>query len=156
MKPAPRSLQYVCGPMPGEAYRQPPEDRSVPDAAHAEAMATLVDWLETRAGALWPGARTPDGGFDWTVLHAPPGTDGPDRLAGQYVRANIDPSERYVLSLPGTARHRLAADGSGFAHLVLAGDWTRTEWNVGCIEAAVQSGLNAGRAVRAAGRAGRR
>jgi uncharacterized protein with NAD-binding domain and iron-sulfur cluster len=54
-----------------------------------------------------------------------------------------------VLSLPGTARYRLAADGSGYDNLVLAGDWTRTDWNVGCIEAAVSSGINAAAAIEA-------
>ena len=52
-----------------------------------------------------------------------------------------------MLSLPGTARYRLAADGSGYENLVLAGDWTRTDWNVGCIEAAVSSGINAAAAI---------
>ena len=82
-------------------------------------------------------------------LHDPSGGSGPDRLDAQYLRANIDPSERYVLALPGTTRYRLAADGSGYDNLVLAGDWTRTDWNVGCIEAAVQSGINAAAAIEA-------
>ena len=65
----------------------------------------------------------------------------------QYLRANIDPSERYVLSLPGTVQYRMAADGSGYENLILAGDWTKTDWNVGCIEAAVTSGINAAAAI---------
>ena len=69
------------------------------------------------------------------------------RLTAQYLRANIDPSERYVLSLPGTVQYRMAADGSGYDNLILAGDWTKTDWNVGCIEAAVTSGINAAAAV---------
>jgi uncharacterized protein with NAD-binding domain and iron-sulfur cluster len=52
-----------------------------------------------------------------------------------------------VLSLPGTTRYRMAADGFGYENLVLAGDWTRTDWNVGCIEAAVSSGINAAAAI---------
>ncbi len=70
-------------------------------------------------------------------------THGETLTAAQYLRANIDPSERYVLSLPGTVQYRTSADGSGYDNLILAGDWTKTDWNVGCIEAAVTSGINA-------------
>ena len=41
----------------------------------------------------------------------------------------------------------MAADGSGYENLILAGDWTKTDWNVGCIEAAVTSGINAAAAL---------
>jgi len=44
----------------------------------------------------------------------------------------------------------MPAGGSGYANLVLTGDWTRTSWNVGCIEAAAESGVNAAAAVAAA------
>jgi uncharacterized protein with NAD-binding domain and iron-sulfur cluster len=145
--PRPRSLQYLCGPMTGDSYRRPPEDREAPAEALAQVRATLIGWLDDRGVALWPGARGPDGGFDWGLLHASAAIAGRDRLSSQYVRANIDPSERYVLSLPGTARYRPAADGSGYDNLVLTGDWTRTEWNVGCIESAVLSGINAARVI---------
>jgi uncharacterized protein with NAD-binding domain and iron-sulfur cluster len=66
----------------------------------------------------------------------------------QYWRANVDPSDRYVQSLPGTDHLRLRPDDSGFANMVLAGDWTDNGLNAGCIEAAVLSGLKAANAVR--------
>ena len=69
------------------------------------------------------------------------------RLDSQYWRANIDPSDRYVQSLPGTDRLRLRADGSGYDNLFLAGDWTDNGLNAGCIEGAVLSGLQAANAV---------
>ena len=68
-------------------------------------------------------------------------------LDAQYWRANVDPSDRYVQSLPGTDRYRLRPDESGFENLVLAGDWTDCGLNAGCIEAAVLSGLEAGNAL---------
>ena len=52
-----------------------------------------------------------------------------------------------MLSLPGTARYRLRADRSGFSNLTLAGDWTDTGLNLGCIESAVISGRQASRAI---------
>ncbi len=71
-----------------------------------------------------------------------------DDLDRQYVRANVAGSERYVQSLPGTSRHRLRPDNSGFDNLYLVGDWTRCGLDSGCVEAAVTSGLIAGRALR--------
>ena len=49
--------------------------------------------------------------------------------------------------VPGSDRHRLRSDESGFDNLVLAGDWTDNGLNAGCIEAATLSGLQAANAV---------
>ncbi len=59
-------------------------------------------------------------------------------------------SDRYVLTLPGTTQHRLAPGASGVENLALAGDWTSTPLDVGCMEAAVMSGLLAARALSGA------
>ncbi len=45
-------------------------------------------------------------------------------LATQHVSVNIDPSDRYVQSVPGSDKYRLRPDESGYDNLVLAGDWT--------------------------------
>jgi uncharacterized protein with NAD-binding domain and iron-sulfur cluster len=58
-------------------------------------------------------------------------------------------SDRYVQSTPGSLEYRLPADDSGFDNLFLAGDWVRTEYNIGTIEAAVLGGLAAARAASA-------
>ena len=81
------------------------------------------------------------------MLVDPEERQGEARFAAQYWRATVNPSERYVLSAPGTARYRLRAGDSGFENLVLAGDWTRTIVNAGCIEAATMSGMHASRAI---------
>ena len=70
----------------------------------------------------------------------------PARLVSWYYRANTDPSDRYVLSLPGSGRYRLRADGSGLQNLFLAGDWIDSGLNAGCIEAATLAGLQAANA----------
>jgi hypothetical protein len=72
---------------------------------------------------------------------------GANRFDGQFWRANVDPSDRYVLSLPGSGRHRLRPDRSGFDNLYLAGDWADSGLNAGCVEAATMSGLQAANAV---------
>ena len=96
--------------------------------------------------ALWPGARGADG-FRWELLRDDEGRRGPDRLRGQYVRANLDPSDRYVQAVPGTGRYRLAPGRTGFANLAIAGDWTACGFDAGCLEAATRSGVLAARAV---------
>ena len=50
-------------------------------------------------------------------------------------------------SVPGSTRHRLRADESGYSNLFLAGDWVYTAINAGCIEAAVMGGFVASRAI---------
>jgi uncharacterized protein with NAD-binding domain and iron-sulfur cluster len=142
----PRSLQYLCGPLPGDYAARPPEDRQVPEEASAQALGAMERWLTTLAPALWPKAVGADGGFDWSVLADPQDRQGRARMQAQYWRANVDPSERYVLSVPGTGRYRLANGDTDVRNLVVAGDWTRTDWNIGCIEAAVLSGLGAAKA----------
>jgi hypothetical protein len=124
-----------------------PTAREFPEHAREQARAAAVAWIERNLTYLWPGARNDDGGFDWSLLVDGMGREGRDRLDGQYVRANVNPGDLYVQSLPGSARHRLPAEGSGVDNLVLAGDWTRNGLNLGCIEAAVMSGLQAARAI---------
>ena len=73
-------------------------------------------------------------------------------LETQHVSVNIDPSDRYVLSVPGSDKYRLRPDESGYDNLVLAGDGTDCGINAGCIEAAVLSGLQAANALLGHGR----
>jgi uncharacterized protein with NAD-binding domain and iron-sulfur cluster len=66
---------------------------------------------------------------------------GEQRLEAQYFRANVEPTEHYVLSVTDSTRFRLRADQSGYSNLYLTGDWTKNLINAGCIEAAVTSGM---------------
>ena len=69
-------------------------------------------------------------------------------MTGQYFRANIEPTEHYVLSVTGSSKYRLAANESGYDNLVITGDWTKNPLNAGCIEAAVMSGMLSALAVQ--------
>jgi len=131
----PATLGYFCGSLRIE-------DPDVDPQALVTANATR--FLDDHAGHFWPGAAG-SAGFAWDQLVDASGSigDGPGRLSGQYVRANVEGSQRYVQSLPGSQRHRLRVDESGYDHLVLAGDWTNCGLNAGCIEAATMSGLEA-------------
>jgi hypothetical protein len=86
-------------------------------------------------------------GLRWELFCATGGEEGVDALATQYVRANVDPSDRYVQCVPGSDQFRLRSDESGFDNLFLAGDWTDNGLNAGCIEAATLSGLQAANAI---------
>lgn len=126
----PAALAYFCGVAPPEiaALREREAGR--------QALANqLHSWAEDSLPSLWPAAFTPVSRFDEGLVRA------------RYVRANLLDWERYVLSVPGTIRHRLAPDESGFANLYLAGDWTRNVINGGSVEAAVASGVAAAEAI---------
>ena len=98
---------------------------------------------------LWPGATDAAGRFDWNLLVARSG-QGPARLAEQYLRANVEPSERYVQSVPGSSRHRINPADTGFSNLYAVGDWTACVINAGCVEGAVISGMLAANAIHTA------
>ncbi|MGH6690175.1 MAG: FAD-dependent oxidoreductase, partial [Gammaproteobacteria bacterium] len=145
---APRSIQYLCGPLPGNYMASPEDEGTVIAKAQEAVRSTAKRWFECHAGALWPNAVRPGtSALDWQLLHDPNGRRGADRLDAQYLRANIDPSDRYVLSVAGSTRYRLRPGGSGCRNLFLAGDWTRTSFNAGCIEAAAMSGVDAAQAL---------
>ena len=136
----------------GRVILRDPARLGDPDRGSTRTMlvrANAVRFLESRSAMLWPGAADGRGGFRWDLLCADgagSGT-GPDRFDSQYWRANIDPSDRYVQALPGTAPYRMRADGSGFDNLFLAGDWIDNGLNAGCIESAVLGGLQAANAI---------
>ncbi|MFC3227993.1 NAD(P)-binding protein [Marinibaculum pumilum] len=138
--PEPKSVAYYCAVMDETA---PNNEALAADAVKTDAIGWMKGWLHN----LWPEmGRGAD--FRWDLLHASADLKGADRFDAQYWRANIDPTERYVLSLPGTLRHRMEPGGSGFENLFLAGDWTRVpEINAGCVEVAAMSGLGAASAL---------
>jgi uncharacterized protein with NAD-binding domain and iron-sulfur cluster len=142
------SIAYFCNVMPTPPQRPSRDDRSLPVEKEREAKENALAFLEEAMAPLWPGGvhRYPTA-FRWKLLADDRGRSGPERFDSQYWRANTNPSDRYVQSLPGTARYRLGADESGFENLVFAGDWTQCGLNSGCVEAAVMSGLLAAAAV---------
>jgi uncharacterized protein with NAD-binding domain and iron-sulfur cluster len=144
----PRSIGYFCHVQPTPVV-PPPSDATYPTREHALLRADVIEFLRRDVRTLWPHAATSDD-FRWELLWSDRGGMADEtRIDEQYLRANIDPSDRYVLSLPGTGRYRLRADESGYDNLALAGDWIDSGLNAGCIEAAVVSGMQAANAVLA-------
>jgi uncharacterized protein with NAD-binding domain and iron-sulfur cluster len=145
----PKSLMYMCGTLEDAPVIPPFSDTTFPAKEAARVREASVSWLGSNVGPIWPlGTLRGSPELDWRLLVTPYGDPpGEKRFGQQYWRANIDPSERYVLSLPGTARYRLRADQSGYENLYLAGDWLKTGINAGSVEAAVMGGLQASQAI---------
>jgi len=146
----PKALWYFSGLM--SDYDPPPPftDTDYPRRQHERVKYQCIQYLQASMGPLLPLATSnkvsPPGdpiGMDFSLLQ---GYDeetagvGTKRFDQQFWRANIDPTERYVLSPPGSTKYRLKAWGSGFDNLVLAGDWIYTGLNVGSVEGTVMGG----------------
>ena len=142
----PKSLQYLCDVLETSLHRAAPDKAHIPDEALLLAQQKAVEWLEWKSRLLWPLA-TVKGVFSWPVLFDREHREGPARLLGQIVKANVDPWLCCAGSPAGSTQWRLPAGGSGFANLFLAGAWIDSGFNAECIEAAVISGKQAARAV---------
>lgn len=134
-------IAYFCGVLADE-------DGDSQESATERAYRSALAFLTGDLGPLWP--RSEEGalrGYDWDLLVDLESRTGPERLRSQFWRANFQPTERYVLTVAGSTKYRLAADESGWPNLVLAGDWVRTSINGGCVEAATMAGMQAARAI---------
>jgi hypothetical protein len=105
-----------------------------------------IHYLNHEVAALWPRAVA-GGRFRWELLVDPSGRPlaerGDDEVAlfeTQFWTANVNPTDRYVLSVPGSSRYRISPLDSSIDNLSAAGDWTSCGLNVSCVEAAVLSG----------------
>lgn len=129
----PKQISYFCGAMVGGI-----PDRSqsgFPAEAYDEVLQVGLQFANNDVGFLWPKATSPANpmGLDFSKLCG--------RFDQQFFRANIDPSERYVLSLKGSVTSRIKPNEAGFSNLFLTGDWTYNYFNAGCVEATVIAGM---------------
>jgi uncharacterized protein with NAD-binding domain and iron-sulfur cluster len=142
-----RNIAYFCGVIQ-EDPQAPFTDCKFPAQQEARVKAQALDFLNKDVGPLWPKALAAGTEhIDWNVIADPAGLNGPARIDHQFFRVNIDPTERYALSLAGSTPYRLRADQAGFTNVFLAGDWTYNGINLGCVEAGAISGLQASRAI---------
>ncbi len=129
------NIAYFCGPMVGGLPSA--THYGAPIEAKAEVKIYSDKLLQTLTDTFWPDTKDANGTFDESAI------------IERFHRANIDPSERYVLSVPGSTIYRLKPGETGFDNLVIAGDWTVNEINAGCVEGAVTSGMMAATATAA-------
>ncbi|MGB3486407.1 MAG: FAD-dependent oxidoreductase [Mycobacterium sp.] len=146
----PQTVAYFCGVLDAEWPTDVDHDQYLADCRQ-RVITTARNHLDHHLGLFLPGAVT-GAGFTWSLLCGAGALEGGAALATQHVSVNVDPSDRYVQSVPGSDRFRLRPDESGYDNLFLAGDWTDSGINAGCIEAAVISGLQAANALLGRGR----
>lgn len=149
-----RSIAYFCSVLPDLAG----PDGAITAQFYAEQRAVVranaVRFLDHDIGALWPGAVRAPGSFRWDVLASESGSAGAKKSRSgarqfdtQFWTANVNPSDRYVLSLPGSIAYRISPLERCFDNLTIAGDWTASGLDSGCIESAVMSGRLAAHAL---------
>jgi uncharacterized protein with NAD-binding domain and iron-sulfur cluster len=129
----PKSLQYIVSSLPKQ---DPP---LVPDEQRARENA--YRWLDTQASKIWKDlAKT-------RLYHPNADASEAERRAFQFVKVHHNPSDDYVQSFPGSIDKRVGSRLEGIENLALAGDWVRTGLSVGCVESAVQGGIQAANVV---------
>jgi uncharacterized protein with NAD-binding domain and iron-sulfur cluster len=153
MSPPPRAIAYFCSVLPDPPAGTDISSPRYPEQRYAEVRESAVHFLERYVVKLWPLALDERGQFRWDALNVstlpaeqvPPA--GAARFASQFWTANVNPSDRYSLSLPGTLEHRVSPLDRSFDNLTVAGDWSDCGFNEGCVEAAVMSGRLAAHAI---------
>jgi uncharacterized protein with NAD-binding domain and iron-sulfur cluster len=149
----PRSLAYFCSVLPEPDVALDLTDPRYPGLQREAVRRNAVRFLERDVVHLWPNAQSAPGAFRWDLLVDPRDqagvvpSCGPARFESQFFIANVNPSDRYTLSLPGTAPYRISPLDGTYDNLTVAGDWTDCGFNAGCVEAAVMSGRLAAHAI---------
>jgi uncharacterized protein with NAD-binding domain and iron-sulfur cluster len=146
----PQAIAYFCS-----ALTDAPESLSVNDPRYEakrrdQVRRNAIDFLNREIGHLWPRATNPEGKFKWDLLVDVNGDSriqGETRFDSQFWTANVSPSDRYVLSLPGTQKYRISPLDNTYDNLTIAGDWTACGLDTGCVESAVISGRLAAHAI---------
>lgn len=153
-KRPPATSVYFCAVLPDPPEPPAEGDMTYQPARDAEVRANAESFLEGPIRAIWPGAYDAEGHFRWDVLKADESggeePEGRARFATQYWRANVNPSDRYVIHTPGSWRSRISPLDRTYDNLTIAGDWTDSGFHSGCVEGAVMSGLLAAHAISGA------
>lgn len=139
-------ISYLCGAFPDAEIIPPYSDHSFPSKEQARAQQRLSDYFNKNLQHIIPGAFK-NNQFDWNLLVDLKNSKGEERLNAQYIRANIDPSERYVMSVTDSSRFRIKTNETGYDNLFITGDWTRNHFNSGFVECAVVAGILTARAI---------
>jgi uncharacterized protein with NAD-binding domain and iron-sulfur cluster len=157
----PQTIAYFCG-----ALHEADEGETVAEvgyhaASREKVRSNALAFLDREVRHLWPKAVDAERGFRWELLvdandqqsdEAAPArrrARAPDRSSfdSQFWVANVNPTDRYTQSIPGSAEHRISPLDNTYDNLTVAGDWTSCGLNLGCVEAAVMSGRVAAHAL---------
>ena len=122
-------------------------DAGFPAAQNQMTAGYALDYVQTLTPHIWPGIAPSVNNFDFSQLIDLKNGSGQERFQAQFFRANIDPTELYVMSFTNSSPYRLKTDDNGYANLYITGDWIECGLNAGCIEATVIAGLRTARAI---------
>jgi uncharacterized protein with NAD-binding domain and iron-sulfur cluster len=145
----PKAIAYFCSALsrPDEpAMHSTDYDLKRREQVKRNAIAFLNDHI----GQLWPQAVTRSGRFRWELLMSAASgenAEGEQRFNSQFYTANVSPTDRYVLSTPGTQKYRISPLDNTYDNLTIAGDWTACGLDTGCVESAMISGRLAAHAI---------
>src|SRR5262249_36580897 len=98
----PGALAYFCGPLDEPTPRAPFSDHGFPQREDHRVKATAHHFLSHDLTHLWPKAMVSGShALDFKHLADHYVRAGEELLDAHYYRANIEPSDRYVLSVKG-------------------------------------------------------
>lgn len=154
----PLSIAYFCNVLADPGRPPSASDADYPARRRDEVRRNAIRFLQRDIRHLWPRAVDARGRFRWDLLMdpmqgssmEPTPTTGPARFDSQFWTANVNPTDRYVLALPGSLKYRISPLDNSYDNLTIAGDWTDCGFNEGCVEAAVMSGRLAAHAIAGA------
>jgi uncharacterized protein with NAD-binding domain and iron-sulfur cluster len=145
----PRTVAYFCGVLPDRGLVRK-TNVSYVKRRKAEVRRNAIKFLTREAKTLWPKAFK-RGNFQWNLLVDPGGKStkiaDATRFDTQFWTANVNLSDRYVLSLPGSQKYRISPLDRTYDNMTIAGDWTQCGYDLGCVEAAFMSGRLAAHAI---------
>lgn len=139
-------IAYLCGVFEDAAVIPPYSDHDFPNREWTRVKNNLAAYIDQHLHHLIPGSFD-ENGFKWNYLVDLSNETGSARLDQQYIRPNIDPSERYVLSVVDSSRFRMKTGDTGYGNLFITGDWIQNHFNAGFVECAVTAGILTARAV---------
>jgi uncharacterized protein with NAD-binding domain and iron-sulfur cluster len=145
----PKSLAYFCSSLHTPSKLPSRDDTAYRDKYMKQVTEEAELYLNESVKHIWPSAIN-EHGFRWDLLIDPDGASGgtaSEQLATQFISANVNPTDRYVLFTPNSSQYRISPLDTDVSNMTIAGDWTDNGLNVGCVEAAVMSGRLAAHAI---------
>ena len=147
----PKSLAYFCSSLETPPGLPEPDDLEYKIPFEEAIVVDSRRYLDENIKTIWPNAVDSEG-FRWDLLIDP--DDGEHDsvesvLKSQYMRVNLNPTDRYVLFTAGSSKYRISPLDYDVANMTVAGDWTNCGLNVGCVESAIISGRVAAHAISA-------
>ena len=152
---SPGAIAYFCSALTDAVLPQETSDKNYPEQRRLEVRENAIRYLNKDIAQLWPKALRRRGEFRWDLLIDPVAklkrrkahASNTSSFDSQHWTANVNPTDRYVLSLPGTQKYRISPLDNTYDNLTIAGDWTMCGLDAGCVEAAVISGRLAAHAI---------